>query len=143
MSVVRYLVELDELCSSLREEEFLDWQGVFLLPAVLQSLVNNLLPGSLGTITQEHLELLHAAVPAVTIVGVNQLHQVNRLLTAEVQHKLRTVLPVWSQPVVRSEDLQSGVGQQFGHSKGVPRVARCRDLFSSHHMWIRITVRCD
>ena len=71
ISVVRYLIELDELCSSLREGECLDRQGVCLLPAVLQGLVNNLLPGSSGTIAQEHLELLHAAVPAMSIVGVD------------------------------------------------------------------------
>ena len=83
MSVVRNLVELDELASSLCEEKCLERKGVSLLSAVLQSLVNNLLPGPGGILTEEYLELLHAAVSVVSVVSVDQLHHVDILRTAQ------------------------------------------------------------
>ena len=80
ISVVRNLLEPDELGSSLCEGKCLERKGVRMLCAVLQSLVNNLLPGFVWTIAaEEHPELLHAPVQS----SVDQFHHVDSLLTGQ------------------------------------------------------------
>lgn len=68
------------------EQKLSDWpgQGVRLMQGVLKDIPHYLVPGPRLVTTDPHLELLRSPVPVIAIVRVDQLHQVDDLLTAEV-----------------------------------------------------------
>ena len=109
-------IELDVSCPHLREGEEEDWQWILLLPTVLQGLVDDLGPGPSWVLTDEHLELLGAAVLVPRIVDVDQLRRVDVLATAEVQNKLRGFL-VRSLPEVFTPNLLLTVREKIFNLK--------------------------
>ena len=120
-AVPRDQVELDKPGADLgagAEGESEDWEGVGLLPGVLQRLEDHLVPGPRLVLTDGDTELLGSPVPATAAVGVDQLNHVEDLLTAEVQHELRCFM-VRAQPVVLGEDLLVAVGQKLRHREGL------------------------
>ena len=141
LSVPRYQVELDEprcdlLVSGEREGE--DWERVGLISAVLQCLVHHLGPWPRGVGADGHLELLAAPVSIIPIVCVDQLHHVDNLVTAEVQHELCRRL-LWSQPVVLIVNLHRTVGQQLLHGEGVLRAAAPGAvILGDHTHWLTV-----
>ena len=129
-------VELDKPGADLgagAEGEGEDWEGVGLLPGVLQCLEDHLVPGPRLVETDRHLELLGSPVPVTATVGVDQLHQVEDLVAAEVQHELGCFM-VRAQPVVLGEDLLVAVGQQLRHGERLGLTAlRPLPVLLRHH----------
>ena len=120
-AIPRDEVELDEPSADLFSRakwECLDWERIGLLPGVLQCLEDHLVPGPRLVETDGDLELLGPPVPVTATVRVDQLHQVEDLVAAEVQHELRCCL-VRAEPVVLPEDLWVALGQQLRHSEGL------------------------